>query len=121
LQRNKAAPPGRLFKLRIAENIDCARSGQIFAMTLGQKGWNAPEKRPETTRRTRKMNKTLLRKFRVFLRSEDGAVTVDWVVLTAAIVSLGMLVGVVIWSKTGTAAGNIATFIGERSINTSSF
>ena len=30
--------------------------------------------------------------FRKFLENEDGAVTVDWVVLTAAIVGLGVLV-----------------------------
>lgn len=30
--------------------------------------------------------------FRRFLEAEDGAVTVDWVVLTAAIVGLGVLV-----------------------------
>ena len=28
-----------------------------------------------------------------FARDEDGAVTVDWVVLTAAVVGLGMAVG----------------------------
>ena len=28
-----------------------------------------------------------------FRKDEDGAVTVDWVVLTAAIVALGLLVG----------------------------
>ena len=28
-----------------------------------------------------------------FRRDEDGAVTVDWVVLTAAIVALGLIVG----------------------------
>jgi len=31
-----------------------------------------------------------------FLKSESGAVTVDWVVLTAAIASLGLAVAVVI-------------------------
>lgn len=30
--------------------------------------------------------------FKNFARDEDGAVTVDWVVLTAAIVGLGMVV-----------------------------
>lgn len=30
--------------------------------------------------------------FRRFARDEDGAVTVDWVVLTAALVGLGVLV-----------------------------
>ena len=32
-------------------------------------------------------------KFINFIRDEDGAVTVDWVVLTAAIVALGLVVG----------------------------
>jgi Flp pilus assembly pilin Flp len=31
-------------------------------------------------------------KFSAFLKDESGAVTVDWVVLTAAIVGLGLLV-----------------------------
>lgn len=31
-------------------------------------------------------------KFIEFIRSEDGAVTVDWVVLTAAVVGLGVAV-----------------------------
>lgn len=30
--------------------------------------------------------------FAIFLKDEDGAVTVDWVVLTAAIVGLGVAV-----------------------------
>ena len=34
----------------------------------------------------------LLKLFKHFSRNESGAVTVDWVVLTAAIVSLGMVV-----------------------------
>lgn len=33
-----------------------------------------------------------MRVFYDFLQDEDGAVTVDWVVLTAAIVGLGVLV-----------------------------
>ncbi len=34
----------------------------------------------------------MLRQIRTFLKSDDGAVTVDWVVLTAAIVGLGLAV-----------------------------
>jgi Flp pilus assembly pilin Flp len=34
----------------------------------------------------------LINLFKTFTRDEDGAVTVDWVVLTAAIVGLGMVV-----------------------------
>lgn len=44
-----------------------------------------------------------------FLRSEDGAVTVDWVVLTAAIVGLG--VGVVMQLADSTE--NLATVVGD--------
>jgi len=48
-----------------------------------------------------------------FLRREDGAVTVDWVVLTASIVALGTMVGAVIWSNTGNAATQVATYISQ--------
>jgi Flp pilus assembly pilin Flp len=34
----------------------------------------------------------IMTKFSAFLKDEAGAVTVDWVVLTAAIVGLGLLV-----------------------------
>jgi Flp pilus assembly pilin Flp len=34
----------------------------------------------------------LMNVFKHFAKDEDGAVTVDWVVLTAAIVGLGLLV-----------------------------
>lgn len=39
-----------------------------------------------------------------FLRGEDGAVTVDWVVLTAAIVGLGLAVLMPIATSTGNIA-----------------
>jgi Flp pilus assembly pilin Flp len=35
----------------------------------------------------------MLKFIKEFRNDEDGAVTVDWVVLTAAIVALGLLVG----------------------------
>ncbi|MFZ3585573.1 Flp family type IVb pilin [Loktanella sp. DJP18] len=44
-----------------------------------------------------------------FRADEDGAVTVDWVVLTAAIVALGLVVG----SKVNTAAVAKTTQITE--------
>ena len=40
-----------------------------------------------------------------FRNDEDGAVTVDWVVLTAAIVALGLAVG----STVSTGANDLAT------------
>lgn len=42
-----------------------------------------------------------------FRNDEDGAVTVDFVVLTAAIVLLGLAVGAAITGGAETAAGNI--------------
>jgi len=42
----------------------------------------------------------LVTRFRRFRTDESGAVTVDWVVLTAAIVVLALIVGVLI--RTGT-------------------
>jgi Flp pilus assembly pilin Flp len=52
-----------------------------------------------------------------FLHDENGAVTVDWVVLTASVVAFGMIAGTIIFNKTGTASEKVATFIGDRSIS----
>ncbi|HSF62906.1 MAG TPA: hypothetical protein VLA78_00850 [Paracoccaceae bacterium] len=46
-----------------------------------------------------------------FLADEDGAVTVDWVVLTAAIVGMGMLVLAPVAFETDSASQDVATFI----------
>ncbi|PIE07989.1 MAG: hypothetical protein CSA74_04845 [Rhodobacterales bacterium] len=43
-----------------------------------------------------------------FVRDEDGAVTVDWVVLTAAIVGLGLAVGMAVSGATVNLAGKIS-------------
>lgn len=51
------------------------------------------------------------------MREEDGAVTVDWVVLTASIVSLGMIAGTLIWGDTVTAADRIAVVIGQQEVD----
>lgn len=47
-------------------------------------------------------------KFSAFLKDEAGAVTVDWVVLTAAVVGLGMVIFAVIQP----AVSSLATEIG---------
>jgi len=49
---------------------------------------------------------------------EDGAVTVDWVVLTAAVVGLSAAALSLIRSETGTLSSNIATYLKTTSINT---
>ena len=51
----------------------------------------------------------MLNMFKTFKNSEDGAVTVDWVVLTAAIVLLGAAVG----SSIKTGAEGLATDVGN--------
>lgn len=47
---------------------------------------------------------------------EDGAVTVDWVVLTASIVALGTIVGAVIWSASEGTTNDIASFVGSQKV-----
>ncbi len=46
-----------------------------------------------------------------FRNDEDGAVTVDWVVLTAAIVALGLLVGTQVRTAALAQTANIVTDI----------
>lgn len=45
---------------------------------------------------------------RRFLQDEDGAVTVDWVVLTAAVVGLGLVIAPTVGQSTFDLAGEIA-------------
>jgi Flp pilus assembly pilin Flp len=52
-------------------------------------------------------------KFSAFLKDEAGAVTVDWVVLTAAIVGLGLLVFTFVRPAVSSLAAGIATEMGE--------
>ena len=46
-----------------------------------------------------------------FRNDEDGAVTVDWVVLTAAVVALGLVVGNAVTGGATTGASNIVADI----------
>jgi hypothetical protein len=63
--------------------------------------------------------KLMLRgRLRAFRSKDDGAVTVDWVVLTASIVSLGMLVGGALWVQIGTTNNKVATFLSAQTIKT---
>ncbi|MDP1668042.1 pilus assembly protein [Phaeovulum sp.] len=48
----------------------------------------------------------------------EGAVTVDWVVLTAVVSGLGMAVAYTIWVEIGTANNNIVVFMDDQSIKT---
>ena len=49
----------------------------------------------------------MIRSFKTFLAAEHGAVTVDWVVLTAALVGLALAVMGVVSSGVQTASDNI--------------
>lgn len=49
--------------------------------------------------------------FKNFLRSEDGAVTVDWVVLTAAIVALAGAIILAIHGSTGNVGNGISGYL----------
>ena len=61
----------------------------------------------------------LLNIFKNFRKDEDGAVTVDWVVLTAAIVGLGLVVmttvGGAIKTNATTVASDITATVGAAS------
>lgn len=48
-----------------------------------------------------------------FQKDEDGAVTVDWVVLTAAIVGLGLIVMAAIKPAISTLAADIGTEVND--------
>ena len=54
----------------------------------------------------------MLNHINTFIADEDGAVTVDWVVLTAAVVGLGIAVLASVKGGAEEMAGNIATELG---------
>ncbi len=53
----------------------------------------------------------MLKELIAFVRTEDGAVTVDWVVLTAGVCALGMLLMVPISAAITGETDNIASTI----------
>lgn len=55
---------------------------------------------------------------KAFVRDEDGAVTVDWVVLTAAIVGLGIAVIASISGGVNDLAGDISDSLEAGTVNT---
>lgn len=57
--------------------------------------------------------------FTVFLKNEDGAVTVDWVVLTAAIVVLGFAVISTVAGGALDQSTGLGAHLGSRSVGTS--
>jgi Flp pilus assembly pilin Flp len=60
---------------------------------------------------------TIFAKLKNFFTDEDGAVTVDWVVLTAAIVGLGIIVLAAVESGVTNLSGDIKSKLEEDIIN----
>lgn len=56
---------------------------------------------------------------KAFIDDPDGAVTVDWVVLTAAVSGLGIAVLTLIWGESGGAAEKVSDFLSTTSVTTS--
>lgn len=55
----------------------------------------------------------------LFLADESGAVTVDWVVLTAAIVALGIAVMTSVGGGTTTLANKVSSHMASQSVTSS--
>ncbi|KCV83094.1 hypothetical protein ATO10_05772 [Actibacterium atlanticum] len=55
--------------------------------------------------------------FSKFITSESGAVTVDWVVLTAAVVGLGFSVILIFANGNQTLADNLSTHVGGLTVD----
>lgn len=58
----------------------------------------------------------MLNTIKKFVASEEGAITVDWVVLTAGIAFLGLAVVFTLGSTTSNTSESIGTFIGDREV-----
>ncbi|MGB7268244.1 MAG: hypothetical protein WBC90_01845 [Albidovulum sp.] len=56
--------------------------------------------------------------YKNFKNDEDGAVTVDWVVLTAAVVGLGIAALAAVRGGTGSLTSTINSYLSGVSINT---
>jgi Flp pilus assembly pilin Flp len=59
----------------------------------------------------------LLNIFKSFKNDESGAVTVDWVVLTGAVVALGIIIATTMGTSIQTAASNVGADVIENSDN----
>jgi len=60
----------------------------------------------------------LFKMLKTFRAEEDGAVTVDWVVLTAAVVGLGAAALAMVSTSTGKLTGKIAGHLESATIKT---
>lgn len=58
----------------------------------------------------------MLNKFKNYMKAEDGAVTVDWVVLTAAVVALAVIAIATISGGTGSVGTNVGDYLTAREV-----
>jgi Flp pilus assembly pilin Flp len=61
---------------------------------------------------------TMLNKIDRFCDAEDGAVTVDWVVLTAGVVALGVMVVSLLTGNMGSVGARVNSFMSSTTIAT---
>ena len=59
----------------------------------------------------------MIKFFKNFKKDEDGAVTVDWVVLTAAVVGLGVAGVATVSDGVDTLASTIETGVGSKTVD----
>ncbi|MDM8167739.1 hypothetical protein [Roseovarius sp.] len=59
----------------------------------------------------------MIKRFGTFLEDESGAVTVDWVVLSAAVVGLGVAAVSTVGDGVNSLASDIATAIADKSVD----
>ena len=57
-------------------------------------------------------------RFTKFMQDQDGAVTVDWVVLTAGIAALGLAVAITVGTQTKVLADEISTYVQKTDLMT---
>lgn len=59
----------------------------------------------------------MLKRYKLFASEEDGAVTVDWVVLTAAVVSLAGIAYSAINGPTGDVSSAVSNAVGGMTVD----
>ncbi|WP_300512763.1 hypothetical protein [Aliiroseovarius sp.] len=52
-----------------------------------------------------------------FVRDESGAVTVDWVALTAVVVGMGLAAGFTVGSSVPEVGDNLSSYMANRDVN----
>lgn len=58
----------------------------------------------------------MLNKFKTYMKADDGAVTVDWVVLTAAVCGLAVVTVVAILSGTDNVGTDVGDYLTAREV-----